>query len=41
VREGIERLTRNNQVKFEKQLKDVQEATKETQEENKRCARNR
>jgi chromosome segregation ATPase len=34
VRKAIERLTRRSWVKFEKQLKNVQEARAEMQEEN-------
>jgi chaperonin cofactor prefoldin len=41
VRETIEKLTRNNRGKFEKQLKDVQIAREEMQEEKKRCVRSR
>jgi exonuclease VII small subunit len=32
VRKAVERLTRSNRVKFEKQLKDLEGATKEIQE---------
>jgi hypothetical protein len=39
VRKAIERLTRSSRVKFEKQFKDVKEATEEMQEENQRCVR--
>jgi exonuclease VII small subunit len=41
VQKAIERLTRSNQVKFEKQFKDIQEAREEMQEENQRCVINR
>jgi hypothetical protein len=32
---------RKNRMKFDKRLKEVQEATKEKQEENKRCVRSK